>query len=202
LDGDASILHSVHPSNSRFAMSVSSTMLELGTAAPDFTLHDVAGRPVRLQDSFEAPALLVMFLCNHCPYVKHIEGPLGRLTRQWGDRGVAVVGICSNDASAYPDDDAAHLAAQARRAGFSFPYLVDESQEVARAYHAACTPDFFLFSRGHGLVYRGQLDDSRPGNGKPVTGQDLEAAIQATLAGEPVSPDQLPSVGCSIKWKR
>jgi peroxiredoxin len=176
-------------------------MLDLGTIAPDFALPDTAGQTVRLADFAEAPAVLVMFLCNHCPYVKHVEQPLGRLAADWRDRGVAIVGICSNDVSAYPEDDRVHLRAQQQRADWTFPYLIDESQDIARAYHAACTPDFFLFDRSRRLVYRGQLDDSRPGNRKPVTGHDLGAAVDATLAGRPVPADQQPSIGCSIKWK-
>jgi peroxiredoxin len=182
-------------------MAISSTMLPLGTRAPDFTLPATDGSTVALADFAAAPALLVMFLCNHCPYVKHVQEELAKLTAEYQERGVAVVGICSNDASAYPDDTPAELAQQSERVGFTFPYLVDETQEVAKAYHAACTPDFFLFDADRQLVYRGQMDDSRPGNEQPVTGRDLRAALDAVLAGEPVPTDQYPSAGCGIKWK-
>jgi peroxiredoxin len=182
-------------------MAVSSTMLSLGTRAPDFVLRATDGSTVALEDLAEAPALLVMFLCNHCPYVRHVQEELAKLAREYQRRGVSVVGICSNDADAYPDDAPVELARQKERVGFSFPYLTDETQEVAKAYRAACTPDFFVFDADRALVYRGQMDDSRPGNTQPVTGQDLRAALDAVLAGEPVSVDQRPSVGCGIKWK-
>lgn len=178
-----------------------STMLALATAAPDFRLPDTNGRTVSLSDFKDAPALLVMFICNHCPYVKHVRSELARLGRDYQARGVAVVGINSNDAERYPDDNPENMRAEARAAGYTFPYLYDETQAVARAYRAACTPDFFLFDRARRLVYRGQLDDSRPGNNRPVTGTDLRAALDAVLAGRPVSADQKPSAGCNIKWK-
>ncbi len=182
-------------------MAISSVTLPLGTSAPDFTLPSTDGATVSLRDFDGAPALLVMFLCNHCPYVKHVQQALAALAREYEQRGVAVVGICSNDAQAYRDDAPAELAEQKRKVGFTFPYLIDESQEVAKAYAAACTPDFFLFDADRRLAYRGQMDGSRPRSGTPVTGQDLRAALDAVLKGEPVTADQRPSVGCGIKWK-
>jgi peroxiredoxin len=176
-------------------------MLPLGTPAPDFKLPDTTGRVVSLSHFASAPALLVMFICNHCPYVKHLRGGLAELARDFQPRGVAVVAMSSNDAAHYPADSPAKMAEEARSAGYSFPYLYDESQAVAKAYHAACTPDFFLFDRDHRLAYRGQFDDSRPGNGIPVTGADLRAALEAVLAGKPVPATQKPSIGCNIKWK-
>ena len=182
-----------------------STMLELGTPAPDFDLPDATSpgmsRRVRLADFADAPALLVMFICNHCPFVKHVRSELAKIGREYQPRGLAVVAINANDAERYPDDSPEMMAKEAAEAGYTFPYLYDETQEVARAYHAACTPDFFLFDRSRGLVYRGQLDDARPGNDKPVTGRDLRAAIEAVLEGRPVTGQQLPSIGCNIKWR-
>lgn len=178
-----------------------STMLPLGSKAPDFRLPDVSGEPVGLSDLADTPALLVMFVCNHCPYVKHVRGELANLARTYQARGVAVVAINSNDAVAYPDDSPDAMAREKQAAGYTFPYLYDETQEVARAYRAACTPDFFLFDRDRSLVYRGQLDGSRPGNDVPVTGKDLRAALDAVLDGRPVAPDQRPSMGCNIKWR-
>lgn len=178
-----------------------STMLPLGTRAPDFQLPDTSGKTVCLSDFSEAPALLVIFMCNHCPYVKHVRAELARMTAEFKDRGVAVVGINANDVSSYPEDSPEKMREEAVAAGYSFPYLYDSSQQVAKAYRAACTPDFFLFDGQRRLVYRGQMDDSRPGNGKPVTGADLRAAVSAVLAGEPVHSDQKPSIGCNIKWK-
>ena len=178
-----------------------STMLELGTQAPDFALTDVTtGKEVRRGD-FSGKALLVMFICTHCPYVKHIEKTLGKLGRDYAGKPLAIVAISSNDADNYPDDRPEGLKAQAQANGFTFPYLYDEGQAVARAYKAACTPDLYLFDAGHKLVYRGQYDSSRPGNGIPVTGEDLRAAMDAVLAGRPISKDQRPSIGCNIKWK-
>lgn len=182
-------------------MAASSTMLALGTPAPDFALPDASGAIHRLADSEGAPATLVVFLCNHCPYVKHLGHELGSATSEMIASGVAVYGICSNDASAYPADAPDHMATAAREYGFGFPYLYDESQEVAKAFRAACTPDFFLFDRDHKLAYRGQFDASRPSNGEPITGRDLIAAVDAVLSGEPVPEPQVPSIGCSIKWK-
>jgi peroxiredoxin len=182
-------------------MAAISTMLPLGSEAADFSLADTDGSKKSLDDFEASRALLVMFICNHCPYVKHVETGLAQLADDYLERGVAIVGICSNDPNAHPDDAPEGLAAQKQRAGFPFPYLVDESQEVARAYQAACTPDFFLFDEDRKLVYRGQMDDSRPGNGSPVTGSNLRAALDAVLSGRPVSDEQRPSMGCSIKWR-
>ncbi len=178
-----------------------SHMLDLGTAAPDFALPDPAGRVVRRAEFAAANALLVMFICNHCPYVKHVRAELARLGKDYLPRGVAVVAINSNDVTRYPADRPEKMAEEARAAGYTFPYLYDESQAVARAYRAACTPDFFLFNREHRLVYRGQLDDSRPGNGVPVTGGALRAALDNLLAGRPIAATQQPAMGCGIKWK-
>ena len=182
-------------------MAVTSTMLPLGTSAPDFRLPDPSGKVWARDDFAGAPALLVMFLCNHCPYVRHIRDALAAVTRQLQDRGVAVVGINSNDIVAYPDDAPDRMEAEARVAGYGFPYLFDETQAVAAAYRAACTPDFFVFDGDRRLVYRGQFDDSRPANRREVTGADLRAAIDAVLAGRPVPDEQRPSMGCGIKWK-
>jgi peroxiredoxin len=179
-----------------------STMLPTGTEAPHFRLPDTEGNQVALGDFKDAPALLVAFICNHCPYVKLIREKFAEAARSYQSRGVAVVAINSNDVDSYPDDSPEKMAEEVKRVGYSFPYLYDETQEVARAYQAACTPDLFLFDRNRRLVYRGQFDDSRPGNGKPVTGKDLSAAVDAVLAGRPVSREQRPSVGCNIKWKR
>jgi len=179
-----------------------STMLPTGSVAPDFRLPDTQGKQVSLDDFKDAPALLVTFICNHCPYVKHVRSKFAEVARDYQSRGVGVVAISSNDAESYPDDSPAEMAKEVTRAGYTFPYLYDETQHVAKAYQAACTPDFFLFDRDRRLVYRGQFDDSRPGNGKPVTGRDLTAAVDAVLAGKPVATEQRPSVGCNIKWKR
>ncbi len=179
-----------------------STMLALGTAAPDFHLLDVTRNvEVSLSELAPSPALLVMFLCNHCPYVKHIRDPLAQLVRGYQSRGVAVVGISSNDVVRYPADHPDRMKEEARAAGYSFPYLYDPDQSVAKAYRAACTPDFFLFDGQRALVYRGQLDGSRPGNGVPVDGKDLTAAIDALLSGRAIPTAQKPSMGCNIKWK-
>jgi peroxiredoxin len=176
-------------------------MLSLGTQAPDFSLPDVAGRTVSLGDFQDAPALLVVFLCNHCPYVKHVAPEVARLARDYQARGVAVVGINSNDADAHPDDAPPRMVEEARQRGYTFPYLYDAAQAVAQAYRAACTPDFYVFDRQRRLVYRGQLDSSRPRSDVPVTGSDLRAALDAVLAGHPVPEPQRPSLGCNIKWK-
>jgi peroxiredoxin len=181
--------------------AVNSTMLPLGTVAPDFRLPTPDGRMVARDDFKDAPALLVMFICNHCPYVKHIRSGLAAFGRDYAPRGLAIAAINSNDVASYPDDRPEKMAAEARAAGYGFPYLFDESQVVAQAYRAACTPDFFLFDRDRRLVYRGQFDDSRPGNSRPVTGADLRAAVDAVLADRPLPSDQRPSIGCSIKWK-
>lgn len=180
----------------------SSQMAELGTPAPDFDLPDATGRRVALDDYAEAPALLVVFWCNHCPFVRHIRRAFAEFAREYVARGLAIVAINSNDIRTHPEDDAEHMRAESAEFGYSFDYLIDESQDVARAYHAACTPDFFLYDRARRLVYRGQFDPSRPGNGVPITGKDLRAAADAVLAGEPVSSEQAPSIGCNIKWKR
>jgi peroxiredoxin len=178
-----------------------STMLPLGMAAPDFQLPDTNGRVVSLADFKKASALLVMFICNHCPYVKHIRASLAQLGRDYASRGVAIVAISANDVANYPEDSPAKMREEALAAGYTFPYLYDETQEVAKAYCAACTPDFFLFNHAGKLAYRGQYDDSRPGNGVPVTGKDLRAALDVVLVGKTASPAQKPSLGCNIKWK-
>ncbi|HEX5222334.1 MAG TPA: thioredoxin family protein [Verrucomicrobiae bacterium] len=178
-----------------------STMLPIGTVAPEFKLPDTSGKQVALGDFSAQPALLVMFICNHCPFVKHVRSELARLGRDYLPRGVAIVAISSNDVDNYPEDSPAKMAEEAKEAGYGFPYLFDASQSIARAYRAACTPDFFLFDKDRKLVYRGQLDDSRPGNGIPVTGKDLRAALDAVLAGQAVAAVQKPSLGCNIKWK-
>jgi peroxiredoxin len=178
-----------------------STMLPLGTAAPDFRLPDRSGRLVSLADFAEAPVPLVVFLCNHCPYVRHVRPAFVPLAREYQAKGAAVVAISANDVAVYPEDGPDRMTEEAQTNGYSFPYLYDETQETAKAYHAACTPDFFLFDAARRLVYRGQLDDSRPGNGKPLNGADLRAALDAALAGKPVASKQRPSIGCNIKWK-
>ena len=177
-----------------------SAMVALGSAAPDFALPDTEGRTVRLQD-FDGKPLLVMFLCNHCPYVKHVANDLAQVTAKYMAKGVAVVGINSNDHHKYPDDSPDAMKVERRRRGYAFPYLFDETQAVARAYNAQCTPDFFLYSADRQLAYRGQMDDARPGNGKPITAADLTAAVDAVLAGKPVAGPQKPSMGCNIKWR-
>jgi len=179
-----------------------STMLPLGTLAPDFRLADtVSGKPVALAGLAAAPALVIAFICNHCPYVKHLRNGLAAFARDCQARGVAFVAISANDPGTHPADSPAKMSAEARAAGYTFPYLFDETQAVAKAYHAACTPDFFLFDAARRLVYRGQFDDSRPGNGLPVTGKDLRGALEAVLAGKPVAASQKPSLGCNIKWR-
>lgn len=182
-------------------VSVPSQMLPLGTAAPDFALPDTEGRIVSLKDVSGGKALLVMFICNHCPYVKHVRGELARVGRDYQAKGVKVVAISSNDPTTHPDDSPEKMKEEKAAAGYTFPYLFDASQQVAKDYRAACTPDLFLFDAQQALVYRGQLDDSRPKNALPVTGKDLRAALDAVLAGEPVPVEQRPSLGCNIKWK-
>ncbi len=177
-----------------------SSMLALGTPAPTFRLPDFDGRLVSLDDFRAAPALLVAFICNHCPFVQHLRAEFARFAREYQARGVAVVAINSNDLEAFPQDGPAGMAEEARAAGYTFPYLLDETQQTAKAYQAACTPDFFLFDRERKLVYRGQFDASRPGKGV-ATGADLRAACDALLSGLPLVVDQRPSVGCGIKWK-
>lgn len=177
-------------------------MLPLGTKAPPFRLSDPDGRQVSLDDFAGAVGLLVAFICNHCPYVKHIRSRFASLAREYQARGVAFVGINSNDVESYPEDRPEKMAEEIKQVGYSFPYLYDETQRVAKAYRAACTPDFYLFDRNLNLVYRGQFDDSRPGNGREVSGADLRAALDALLDGRPVVERQKPSLGCNIKWKR
>lgn len=189
------------------AMTPSTMSLPLGSLAPAFDLVDTrTSRRVALTDFAGAPALVVMFICNHCPFVKHLRAGLASLGRDYAPRSVAIVAISSNDPEKYPDDAPPKMAEEARDAGYTFPYLFDQTQGVAKAYRAACTPDFYVFDRGQRLVYRGQFDDSRPaakasGNTLPVTGADLRAAIDAVLAGTPVAAHQKPSIGCNIKWQ-
>jgi len=178
-----------------------STMLPLGTETPPVELPDTAGKMVSNADFEDADVLLVVFMCNHCPFVKHILDAFVDLAKAYQGRGVAVVGINSNDVENYPEDHPEMMAKLAQEKHFTFPYLYDASQAVAKAYRVACTPDFFVFDRGRELAYRGQMDDSRPGNGQPVTGADLRAALDAALAGRAVSDEQRPSMGCNIKWK-
>ncbi|MGC2618441.1 MAG: thioredoxin family protein [Acidobacteriaceae bacterium] len=180
-----------------------SAMLELGTQAPHFSLPDVRDGRTHTTQSLTGPrGLLVMFICAHCPFVKHVEQQLARIGADYQKAGIGIVGISSNDAANYPGDSPANLAKQAEAVRFTFPYLYDETQAVARAYDATCTPDFFLFDGGGKLVYRGQLDASRPGNSIPVTGKDLRAALDALVAGLPVGTEQRPGIGCNIKWKQ
>ncbi len=176
-------------------------MLALGTPAPDFCLPDTNGKLVSRDDFAGRPALLVLFICNHCPYVKHVRHELARIGRDYQSRGVAIVAINSNDAQTYPNDSPERMKVETAEVGYPFPYLFDETQAVAKAYRAACTPDVFLFDGARKLVYRGQIDDSRPKTELPVTGRDLRAALEAVLAGNPVAEKQVPSIGCSIKWK-
>ena len=178
-----------------------STMMPLGTKAPYFRLPDPSGKWSSLDDFKASPVLLVAFICNHCPFVKHIRSEFVKLTNKYQKLGVAVVAISSNDVAQFPDDGPDKMAEEARQFGYTFPYLFDESQEVAKAYGAACTPDFFVFGKDRKLAYRGQMDSSRPDSGIPVTGNDISAALDALLAGKPVSADQKPSIGCNIKWK-
>ena len=178
-----------------------STMLPLGTAAPDFKLPDTGGKMVSLANFKGQPALLVAFICNHCPYVIHLRAGLAQLARDYLPRNVSMAGISSNDAANYPADSPDKMKEEAKKAGYLFPYLYDETQAVAKSYRAACTPDIFLFDRNQRLVYRGQFDASRPNNGIPVTGNDLRAALDAVLTGKAVSEKQIPSIGCNIKWK-
>jgi peroxiredoxin len=182
-------------------VSVTSTMLPLGSPLPAFSLPDPAGTIHGSTEFGDSPGVLVMFICNHCPYVKHVRPKLAAITRDLMGRGLAVVGINANDSGSYPDDAPEAMAAEAREFGYAFPYLVDDAQDVAKAFRAACTPDFFLFGRDHRLVWRGQFDDSRPRNDLEVTGADLLAAADAVLAGTEVPQDQRPSLGCNIKWK-
>lgn len=178
-----------------------STMLALGTTAPEFTLVEPATGQRRSLSEFAAPATVIMFICNHCPFVIHVRDEITRLARDYAPKGVAFIGINSNDQESHPQDGPKHMAALVRELGWEFPFLFDETQDVAKAYHAACTPDFYVFDREKRLAYRGQLDDSRPSTRVPVTGRDLRAAIDAVLAGQPVPDGQRPSIGCNIKWK-
>ncbi len=177
-----------------------STMLPLGTVAPSFSLPSTSGRTVTLSEYAGKPALLLVFMCNHCPFVKHLAGALAQLARDYQPRGLAMVGISSNDVAAYPADSLENMRLEAQQRGYTFEYVYDATQAVAKAYRAACTPDFFLFDGQRKLVYRGQFDSSRPDNGQPVTGADLRGAIEAVLCGKSVSTEQRPSLGCNIKW--
>lgn len=181
-------------------VKTASTMLSLGTQAPDFSLPNVDGTQVS-RSQFAGKPLLVIFMCNHCPFVVHIRSTLQKFAAEYQAKGLAIVGISSNDAGAYPQDGPDKMKEEARTAGYTFPYLFDATQEVAIAYKAACTPDLFLFDADHSLVYRGQFDSSRPGNGLPVTGADLKSACDAVLGGQPVATEQRPSIGCNIKWR-
>jgi peroxiredoxin len=181
-------------------VETNSQMLPLGTEAPLFSLPDADGKEFSLSDARGSAAYLVMFICNHCPFVKHVRGELAQLGRDYLPKDVAIFAINSNDAGTYPGDSPAKMKEEAQSFGYEFPYLVDAEQVTAKAYRAACTPDYYLFDANRRLAYRGQLDSSRPGNGQPVTGRDLRAALDAVLAGEKVSDDQAPSVGCNIKW--
>ena len=181
-------------------VKTASTMLQLGTKAPEFSLPNIDGSIVSLADFADKKWLLVVFMCNHCPFIKHLRKELAEFGNEYLEKGLGVVGISSNDVANYPDDSPAKMVEEAAEAGYRFPYLYDESQSVAKAYKAACTPDFFLFDGDMTLVYRGQFDDSRPGNDVPVTGADLRAACDQVLAGEPVPAEQKPSIGCNIKW--
>lgn len=180
-------------------VKTASTMLPLGTSAPDFSLPNVDGATVSRSD-FAGKPLLVIFMCNHCPFVIHLADDLARMTSAYQERGVAIVGISSNDVSTHPQDSPEQMVHEAESRGYTFPYLYDEDQSVAKAYKAACTPDFFLFNADHKLVYRGQYDSSRPHSDTPITGEDLRAALNAVLAGEEVAENQTPSIGCNIKW--
>ncbi len=179
-----------------------STMLALGTQAPGFNLPDTDGNQVGLAEYVDCKAVLIIFMCNHCPYVKHVAEQLKSLADDCAAMGVGVIGISSNDAENYPDDSPEAMAKEKEERGYAFAYLYDESQSVAQAYHAACTPDFFLFDANHALAYRGQLDGSRPNSGIPVTGEDLRQAIDAVVSGNPIPDPQKPSLGCNIKWKQ
>ncbi len=184
-------------------MAMASVVLPLGTPAPPFSLRDVvSGQSYSLASFKGKAALLVMFICRHCPYVVHVEQEIAKIGRDYTDTGLGIIGISSNDPVSYPDDAPPQLKEMAERLGFTFPFCFDETQDVAMAYRAACTPDFYLFDRKRRLAYHGQLDDSRPGSTKPVTGRDLRAAINAAIAGKPVDSKQRASIGCSIKWKR
>jgi peroxiredoxin len=176
-------------------------MLPLGTKAPDFSLLDIHGKTVALDHFRDKKGLVVVFMCNHCPYVKHVAPELVRIVKDYVDQGIAFVGISSNDTEAYPDDGPEAMKQEAAKQGYTFPYLYDADQTVAKAYRAACTPDFFIFDSKYQLVYRGQMDDSRPKTDRPLTGKDLREALDCLLAGKPISDQQKPSIGCNIKWR-
>lgn len=178
-----------------------STMLPLGTKAPEFTLTDTNRKKVSLADFKDAPAVVIIFMCNHCPYVRHVADGLADLAWDYQQQNVAFIGINSNDPHLYPDDAPDKMVEEVKKHGYSFPYLFDDKQDIAKAYRAACTPDFYVFDGERKLAYRGQLDDSRPENGIPVTGRDLRAALDALLSGEQVNANQKPSIGCNIKWR-
>jgi peroxiredoxin len=182
-------------------VKTASTMLPLGTQAPDFSLPDTNGKMVSLADFSGKSALLLAFICNHCPYVKHVAAGLSELAKDYQKRGVAIAGINSNDVANYPEDSPAKMTEEVKFRGYTFPYLYDETQSVAKAYGAACTPDFYIFDKDRKLVYRGQMDSSRPSSGLSVTGEDLRAALDAVLSGKQVTAQQKPSIGCNIKWK-
>ena len=183
-------------------VAVNSTMLELGTSAPDFQLLDTEGNTVCLKDFESAPVLVVMFICNHCPFVLHMRDALANLTKKYTKQSVQFVGINSNDVEKYPADSPEKMAEEKKAMGYPFPYLYDETQSVAKAYRAACTPDFFVFDNNQKLTYRGQFDSTRPGSNEPAIGEDLQHAIEATLKGESIAEEsQKPSIGCNIKWK-
>ncbi|QDU95401.1 thioredoxin family protein [Lignipirellula cremea] len=182
-------------------VKTASTMLPLGSPAPDFRLINVDSQEVSLADFSGAPGLLVIFMCNHCPFVIHLAPALAEFAQEYQSKGLAIVGINANDVSKHPDDSPEQMVHEVEKRGYTFPYLFDDTQEVAKAYRAACTPDFFLFDKDHKLVYRGQFDSSRPSLDIPVTGSDLRKACDAVLAGEPVPEEQMPGIGCNIKWK-
>ena len=182
-------------------VKTASQPLAVGMIAPEFLLPDTAGEMISLSDFVESPVLAVMFLCNHCPFVQHVAPEIAELAREYQRRGVGVVAINSNDAQMYPDDSPEKMVREVARHGYSFPYLYDETQEVAKAYHAACTPDFYVFDKDRKLFYHGQLDGSRPGNKVPLTGEDLRAALDTAIAEKPAPKDQKPSLGCNIKWR-
>ena len=182
-------------------VKTASTMIPLGTQAPDFSLPNIDGSTVSLADTSNGKGLVVVFMCNHCPFVIHIRSALAEFASEYQGKGLSIVGISSNDVATHPDDSPEKMVEEHKSAGYTFPYLYDESQSVAKAYRAACTPDFFLFDADGALAYRGEFDDSRPGNGKPVTGADLRAACDLVLAGEEVPAEQTPSIGCNIKWQ-
>lgn len=182
-------------------VAVNSTMLPLGIEAPNFSLKDTTGKTIRRDNFRGRKGLLVMFICNHCPFVKHIQNELVKLTNEYQNKGIGIVGINSNDAEKYPEDSYEKMKEEVEKVGYTFPYLYDETQEVAKSYKAACTPDFFLFDENFKLVYRGQFDDSRPGNGKPIDGKDLRNALDCLLEEKTIPEHQKPSIGCNIKWK-